>query len=242
MTPDHARPRIAFMFGTRDWYHRMTLSLKSLMKHTRLDRVYLMIEDDEFPEPLPPCVQCVNVSTQTYFPHDGPNYQSIYSYMVLLRPALPLMFPNIHTALCLDADTIVHGDIGAIWDVDMSDNYLAAVKESRNLHGADYFNAGVMLMNFDLLRRDNIPTQAIHILNSKPLRWKEQDALNDLCRYHIHELPPVYNYSPGITGSISGNPLIRHYIGGKNAKDKMLSDASVHEDMPWSEIITKGDA
>lgn len=233
---DHM-PRIAFMFGTRDWYHRMALSLKSLLKHTYMDKVYFMIEDDFFPEPLPPFVQCVNVSNQQFFPPDGPNYQSMYSYMVLLRAALPIMFPDIDLALSIDADTLTSGDIGGIWDTDMSHKYLAAVKEMRALHGADYYNAGVMLMNFANLRRDKIPEQAIKLLNEKYFRWKEQDVLNDFCRYHIAALPRRYNYSPGITGKQGQDYTVRHYIGGKSAKDKMMQDAAVYEDMSWNEIV-----
>lgn len=231
-------PRIAFMFGTRDWYHRMALSLKSLLKHTYLDKVYLMIEDDFFPEPLPPFVQCVNVSNQQYFPKDGPNYESIYSYMVLLRAALPLMFPDIDLALCIDADTLTRGDIGAIWDIDMSEKYLAAAKELRALHGADYYNCGVMLMNFANLRRDNVPEQAIKRLNETYYRWKEQDVLNDMCRYRIADLPSKFNHAPGITAGFGDPYIVRHYIGGPGAKNMMMNDAEQFEQMSWNEIVT----
>ena len=238
-TEDKPMPRIAFMFGTRDWYHRMALSLKSLLKHTYLDHVYLMIEDDFFPEPLPPFIHCVNVSHQEYFPSDGPNYKSMYSYMVLLRVALPLMFPDIDLALCIDADTLTNDDIGAIWDLDMSDSYLAAVKELRNLHGADYYNCGLMLMNFANMRRDNIPEQTIKLLNEKYFRWKEQDVLNDFCRYHIKELPAKYNHAPGITGTYGDPHIVRHYIGGEFAKKQMMSHAEPYEHMTWNEIVTE---
>lgn len=237
MTPDHARPRIAFMFGTRDWYHRMTLSLKSLMKHTRLDRVYLMIEDDEFPEPLPPNVTCVNVSNQQYFPEDGPNYQSMYSYMVLLRAALPDMFPDIDIALCIDADTITRGDLGPVFDTDMTGFYLAAVKELHYIHRTDYYNAGVMLMNLAKMRRDDVWTQAVAMLNDRYFRWKEQDVLNDLCRRRIYSLPAKYNFSPSVTGYNCDDIVVRHYIGAVEAKANMLKEAAQYENLPWEDII-----
>lgn len=225
------------MFGTRNWYHRMSLSLKSLLKHTCLDKVYLMIEDDAFPEHLPPCVQCVNISGQQYFPHDGPNYQSIYSYMVLMRVALPLMYPDIDIALSIDADTLTSGDISGIWDTDMSDKYLAAAKEKYARHANDYYNAGVMLMNFANMRRDDIPRQAIRLLNTKPFCWKEQDVLNDFCRRHIAELPSAYNHAPGITAKHGEPHIVRHYIGAKSAKEQMMQDAQQYETMSWNEIM-----
>ena len=232
-------PRVAFMFGTRDWYHRMTLSLKSLLRYTYLDKVYLMIEDDFFPEPLPPFVQCVNVSNQEYFPENGPNYKSIYSYMVLLRAALPLMFLEIDIALCIDADTLTSGDIGAIWDTDMSDKYLAAVKELNVLHGKDYYNCGVMLMNFANMRHDYVPEQAIARLNEKYYRWKEQDVLNDFCRNRIADLPNKYNHAHGVTAKFDDPFIVRHYIGGPGAKKMMMNDAARFEQMSWNEIVTE---
>ena len=229
-------PRIVFMFGTRDWYHRMALSLKSLLRYTYIDTVYFMIEDDFFPEPLPPFVHCVNVSNQQYFPKDGPNYTSIYSYMVLLRAALPLIFPEIDIALCIDADTITQADISGIWDTDMTNKYMAAVKELHAIHGHDYYNCGVMLMNFAKMRQDYVPELAIKLLNEKYYRWKEQDVLNDLCRYRIAELPSCYNFAPGITERTIEPALVRHYIGGKSVKETMLRDAAEYENMSWNEI------
>lgn len=48
--------------------------------------------------------------------------------MVLLRAAYANIFWQYDRILSLDVDTIVVDDISGLWDIDLEDNYLAAVK------------------------------------------------------------------------------------------------------------------
>lgn len=228
---------IVFYVGTQNFYHMMTLSLKSLLYHTHVDKVYFMIETDTFPEPLPPCVECVNISGNTYFRHDGPNYHSCFSYIVMIRAALPLMFPHIHTALSIDADTLIQNDISPLFDVDLSGQHIAACYELPQHNGYNYYNAGVMLMNFDQLRTDDVPRQAINALNTYRFRYPEQDVLNNYCKNRFVTLPSDYNYVPGITYP-SEHPRIRHYVA-KKGKPLMLRDAKPYENMSWEDVLGK---
>ena len=45
--------RVVVYSGTRNVYHNMTVAAKSLLRHTHIDRVWFLIEDDAFPEELP---------------------------------------------------------------------------------------------------------------------------------------------------------------------------------------------
>ena len=65
--------------GTRNLYSGMVPAVKSLLAHSDVEKVYLLIEDDEFPYYLPDCVETVNVSNQTYFRPGGPNMVSVRS-------------------------------------------------------------------------------------------------------------------------------------------------------------------
>ena len=224
--------RIVVYSATRSHYHMMLLSARSLLHHTDVDKIYFLIEDDTFPEPVPDNVECVNISNQHFFPQDGPNYGGKFSYIVLLRAAYPLMFPQHSTILSIDADTLVRADISAIWATNLSGSYLAAVQENRTLlrHG-DYYNCGVMLMNLDLMRRDNLPERAISRLNSAPEEWKEQDVLNQLCFGRITPLPAEYNYCPVIMPPTE-RIRIRHYIGDEDQKQLFWQDAKQFDDEP----------
>ena len=59
--------KVAVYSGTREVYPQMHTALKSLLLNTPMDRVFLFIEDDEFPYPLPSNVIPLNVSGQEFF-------------------------------------------------------------------------------------------------------------------------------------------------------------------------------
>ena len=99
--------KVVVYAGNRRYYHNLVAAAKSLLYHTKVDRIYFLTEDDTFPEPLPPLVRNVNVSGQELFPLNGPNISGYYSYMTTLRAGLTKLLPDEHTVLWLDPDTIV---------------------------------------------------------------------------------------------------------------------------------------
>ena len=218
----------------------MCLSAKSLLAHTKVDRIYILIEDDDFPEPLPDCITCINISSQEYFTHDGPNFNSLWTYMTLFKSVLPVMFPIYDKILSLDCDTIIREDISYLWNLDLSKYYIAAVPETHDAPHRDispYFNAGVMLMNVKKLNEDGIPQKAIDLLNTQHLEWAEQDALNRLCKGKILSIPSAFNafHCTDPTDTV----FIRHYVGPENYKRMMLSEAKQYENISWNEILGK---
>ena len=68
--------RVAVYFGTRNVYGDMVVAAKSLLNHTRMDRIWFLIEDDTFPEELPEVIKTKNISDQQWFPPGGPNYNA----------------------------------------------------------------------------------------------------------------------------------------------------------------------
>ena len=56
------RMRAAVYAGTRNIYENMIPSMKSLLIHSNVEKIYFLIEDDKFPYELPPEVECINVS------------------------------------------------------------------------------------------------------------------------------------------------------------------------------------
>ena len=187
--------RVAVYAGTRNIYQNMVVAAKSLLWHTRMDRVIFLIEDDTFPEPLPGVIETLNVSGQKFFPPDGPNYQSRWTYMTLMRLALPELLPEEKRALWLDVDTIVTEDIGALFETDLGGCCVGAVREPEwSRPGRVYYNAGVLLMDLDALRGD-LCERLIQRINSVPMDFKDQDAINDVCKGRIIDLPAIWNAS-----------------------------------------------
>ena len=205
--------RVAVYMGTRNYYRQMVISAKSLLRHTRADRVWFLIEDDEFPEPLPDVIRCKNISGQTWFPPDGPNYGAHWTYTCLLPVAYPEIFPEEKRILRLDDDTIVEKDIGPLFDMDLEDNYTAMVEEPvRGSFPFRYFNAGVTLMDLEKFRETGIHRKMIRMVNSVLCTAMDQDAFNVFCQGQIKKIGPEWNMAEHITEH-HNDPYIRHFAG-----------------------------
>ena len=188
--------KAAVYAGTRNVYEDMIPSMKSLLIHSDVDKIYFLIEDDEFPYELPPEVECINVSEQKWFTDKGVNYNSSWSYMILLRAVYPKIFPHLDIILSLDNDTIVNENISDIWELPIENYYFAAAKEPiRSTEDKLYTNIGVTLFNLKKFREDKLDDKIIIALNEEKYNFPEQDVLNKLCQGFIYELPSDYNVS-----------------------------------------------
>lgn len=234
-TAKSAQERTAVYCGTRNLYADMETAAKSLLRNTpSVERVWFLIEDDEFPSELPGCISVKNVSGQKWFKPDGPNFKSHWTWMVLMRAALSKVFPKLDRVLSLDCDTIVEADIGELWELPMEDEYFAAVREPRK-STADflYCNFGVAMLNLKKLRKDKKDDEVIAALNGRHFDANEQDAMNELCQGHICRLPGDYNISDW-TDPFMGRK-IRHYAWeGPNWRANPL--VSQYRRMPWAKV------
>lgn len=185
--------KAAVYCGTRNLYSDMIPAIKSLLSNSDVDKIYLLIEDDTFPFELPDCVECINVSNQTYFGKDSPNYRNGWTYMVLMRAALHRIFQEHDKILSLDVDTIVAKDISDIWDLPVDSFYLAGAREPHKSSDRLYVNAGVMLLNLKRLRETGKGDEIINALNTKRYPYNEQDCINELCNGGIYKMPSDYN-------------------------------------------------
>ena len=226
--------RVAVYTGTRNLYKWMVAAVKSLLMHTDVDKIYLFIEDDEFPYKLPKQVITRNVSNQKYFPADGPNMKSRFTYMALIRAALCKEFPELDRILSLDVDTIVIEDIGDIWNLELGDEYyFSAVPEPHRIkeEGYLYTNVGVTLFNLKKLR-DGKADEVIKAINTTEATYVEQDIMNALCHENILPMPAEYN---GSNFTYWGSkPKIIHYAAMRYWGDVELVQQYLNT--PWKDI------
>lgn len=186
--------KVAVYTGTRNVYPMMYTSLKSLLLNTPMDRVYLMIEDDEFPFPVPENVLLVNASKQVFFNPGTPNYNTPYSYMELLRCALGFILQQEKTVLWLDIDTIINEDISDLFETNMDGFFYAGAIEPAKCKGIyNYINTGVVLCNLELLREANKEAELIAFLNTYQYDFPGQDVINMLCQGRIRQIGSEYN-------------------------------------------------
>ena len=205
--------KVVVYAGTRNVYHNMVVAAKSLLCHTHIDRVWFLIEDDEFPEELPAVIKTKNMSGQQWFP-DGPNTRKRWSYMSLLRLALHEILPEEDRVLWLDIDTIVNADITDLMKTDLDGCYVAAAEEPiRSKDPFLYFNAGVMILDLKKLR-DGMADLLIRYVNRVDMRFPDQDVINLLCQGRIKPVSPYWNSNIWIV-EVS-DPGITHFAADRN--------------------------
>ena len=220
--------KVVVYAGTRNVYHNMVVAAKSLLCHTQMDRVWFLIEDDAFPEELPAVIKTKNMSGQQWFP-DGPNTRKRWSYMSLLRLALPEILPEEDRVLWLDIDTIVNADITDLMKTDLDGCYVAAVEEPiRSKDPFLYYNAGVMVMDLKKLR-DGMADLLIRYVNRVDMRFPDQDVINLLCQGRIKPVSPYWNSNIWIV-EVS-DPGITHYAADRNYERHKLWQK--YEQMEW---------
>jgi len=235
--------RVVVYCGTYDVYMNMVASCKSLLATTPVDKVYFLIEDDEFPYDVPDIVHTINIKPLAlhFFDQQGPNFNNSWTYMCMVRAAFPESFRDYDKILSLDVDVVVNDNVSDLWDYDISDYYLAGVPERQRQKSASdplYINFGVVMMNLAKLRQDGMQQKLINALNKQKFGCPEQDCYNKFCAGHILELPNDYNFTTysHITGDAQKERII-HYAGQKFWRHYAL--VKQYADLSWDEVMER---
>lgn len=143
------------------------------------------------------------------------------------------LFPQYDKCLYLDSDIIVFGDITGLYEEDMEDAYIGAVKDAgiqyyyeENRGYADvigiadmreYINSGVLVMNLAAIRRDGMCRKFLKYIN-EGFSYLDQDILNKCCQGHVKYLPLRYNLFRRFYNRL-------FYLRGTDFTDRELEDA-----------------
>ena len=198
---------------TRNIYDWIVPSVKSLAAHNKNVRLFIVCEDDEFPIDLPIKPEVINVTNQSYFAEDSINYKSIFKYINLLKVCYASLLP-VNKVIHLDVDTIVCKPLDELWKTDMTGKWFGAVQEYRGRYrpfGDAYWNAGVLLLNLQQIRKDGQERKYVEYLNNVKTPFVDQDAWNFYAKDRVVSLDPVWNESD-VTRE-SSDPGIVHYCG-----------------------------
>lgn len=213
----------------------MIASAKSLLAHSQVEKIFLLVDNDDIGKNLPPVFECINVSKQDIFPPTCPNLLPWYGYMTTLRAALTKILPEyVDRVLWLDPDTVVVDDIQDIWNYDVEFHYFAAVEEVRNHNHTlkPYYNAGVMLMNLAKFRLDHMDDTVIDDINTNKHEHLEQDALNFCCHNSILPLPS--RYSDSYVSEPCNAPIIKHFLA--RAKKDFYPAVEPFASLGWHQL------
>lgn len=150
--------------------------------------------------------------------------QSIYN-----RLQIPWLFPDFEKIFYCDSDIIFHTPLKNLYDsIDLKDNYIAAVSgsyngnkkmceyiESLGLNVDKYINAGFLLINCELQRKDCL-LELYKELSKTSHSYLDQDIINIVCRNKIQYLSENYNLKPTeVTAQDLEKNYILHYRGDK---------------------------
>ncbi len=119
------------------------------------------------------------------------------------RFLLPEVLPrDCERVLYLDCDLVVCRPVEELWATDLNGASTAAVQKPRAENFAsvglsseeDYLNAGVLLIDLALWRRDRVHERALaYALHHPGLQFHDQDALNAVLGGAWHRLDPRWN-------------------------------------------------
>ena len=124
---------------------------------------------------------------------------------IFLRLLMPSLLADSGRLLYLDSDTLVLGSLRPLAEIDLAGFPVAAVEDaathpSRGARfafpeNARYFNSGVMVIDLDAWRRDDLAARALKYVrdDAYDLFYPDQDALNLALAGRFLPLPPEWN-------------------------------------------------
>lgn len=164
-------------------------------------------------------IEYINIDDEKYF--KGFIANSYVTLPAYYRFIIPQLKQNLKKILYLDVDIIAKNDILELFNIDLGDKVIGAVKDLGDSYyitnlknnveinpSHTYFNSGVLLIDCEKWRRQNITEKLFDI--EKKYRGKllcnDQDVLNKVFENNYKMLPEKFNAL-----TITGETVIRHY-------------------------------
>ncbi len=144
------------------------------------------------------------------------NYPTIHHWLSIAmyyRFKLPSLFKNLNKLLYIDCDLIVRKSLRALYGQELEDFYAGVVEDinfklgtlkepdlaqkMKNRLGVEkYFNSGVMLLNLEKMRNDNIEAKCFNFINEYPekILFPDQCTLNAVFKNNVKFLDDIFNF------------------------------------------------
>ena len=134
-----------------------------------------------------------------------------YTKTTYFRLFLPDLYPQYDKVLYLDSDIVVLTDIADLYNVKLKDNLVAAapddviqnitVFQDEKVVGVSdykhYFNAGIIVMNLDEMRKFHFQAKFLYLLETiKFSVAQDQDYLNRLCKGRVKIIDNTWDRMP----------------------------------------------
>lgn len=141
------------------------------------------------------------------FPIREGDHVSVAAYF---RIFLPKLLPSIEKVLYIDGDTLCVDSLKEFYDTDLTEYSCAVVHDENDANKSyfnrlnynsenGYFNSGVMLINLDWWRKNNVMQKCLDYITAEPdaCIWHDQDVLNHVLNGSVLWIDFRYNYMQG---------------------------------------------
>ena len=154
---------------------------------------------------------CINKEMFSDFPLGGISKMAVQTYFKYI---IPQLLKNEKLALYLDVDVLIREDLEEFYNTAFDDklavvvgDFYKRIVELENFLGVEYyFNAGVMLLNLEKMRNQNITKQlfenTILLKNANKLTFHDQCVFNYTLNRKVEFVSPKYNAQLGLFQTI----------------------------------------
>lgn len=224
---------IAICFSP-SWQQHIEVELYAISQTNPQALVYL-VSNGISPERIARYEAIHNVK---YIDFNPPSYQvrGRFTQYTMYRLSLPELIED-DQILYLDADTLV---VDKLPEVNLPDDYLIGgvidigirVSHRRTLGVTNYYNAGVLMMNLEQLRKEKIPYTWEYLATKRNFPCNDQDIINLTCKHSSYTIPSGFNVSKS-TG-LNSTPIIHHFAGKKTPWINKLPNYQAWKEMEES--------
>lgn len=120
------------------------------------------------------------------------------------RIKLPDLCKDLDKVLYLDCDTLIRGNLDELFSLDLTDKYLAGVKDvwgvskyvkRLGMKSGVYVNSGMLLFNCNYCRKEHFFDKVVDFAknNAKIIEFCDQDSINKVVDEHKLVISPKYN-------------------------------------------------
>lgn len=153
------------------------------------------------------------------------------------RLKLASILKDFKRVIYLDCDIIVKKSLSELNSIDISDYVIAAAPYPAKYHqenydrlglkriqGDFYFNSGVVCMNLEKIRNENIEKEFFEYLreNSQKIQFADQDTLNVVLQGKCLALDKKFNFAPNpkyhnkeFCKTLTNDMVVLHFAGAK---------------------------
>ena len=152
-----------------------------------------------------------------------------FSMTTYFRLFISNLYPQYNKAIYLDSDIVLLTDVANLYNEEIGNNLVGAVPDDiiqqnkvfqeyvEKVVGVasykNYFNAGMLIMNLDELRKNKFQEKFLYLLeNVRYSVVQDQDYLNRICKGRVKLLDMTWNVMPNATKDVNEEDIkLIHY-------------------------------